>query len=100
MDRQSFALMIPILALMIPVVAVLMSGIHKMMKLRIEEARVRSGLVDGVDAAEIEALRADLADTRLELDQVHERLDFTERLLVEIRDRQGLAGGAPTAGEG
>jgi hypothetical protein len=100
MDRQSWALMIPILALSIPVVAVIMSGIHKMMKLRIEEARVRSGLVDGVTAADVEALQADLADARLELDQVHERLDFTERLLVEMRDRQGLAGGTPSAGEG
>ena len=98
MDRQSMALLIPILALSIPVVAVVMNGIHKMMKLRIEEARVRSGLVDGVEVGEVEALRADLTDTRLELDQMHERLEFTERLLVELRDRQGLPSGqAPEA---
>lgn len=95
MDRQSMALLIPILALCIPVVAVVMSGLHKIMKLRLDDARARAGIIDGVDAAEIEALRADLADTRLELDQVHERLDFTERLLVEIRERGALPADTP-----
>jgi len=49
-------------------------------------------------SGDVEALRADLANTRLELDQMHERLEFTERLLVELRDRQGLPSGqAPEA---
>ena len=73
MDRQSMALLIPILALSIPVVAVVMNGIHKMMKLRIEEARVRSGLVDGVEVGEVEALRADLAAANSKATEVERR---------------------------
>ena len=39
-----------------------------------------SGLAHAVDA-----LRDDLNDTRAQLAEVHERLDFTERLLTEAR---------------
>ncbi len=92
MDRQMVALFIPIVALMIPIVAVMASAWQKTAKLRLDEARARAGLLDGVDAAEVEALRGEVVELRGELEQVHDRLDFTERLLVQVRDRQALPG--------
>lgn len=90
MDGVSFVTIVSGLALMIPITAVITSAWQKTAKMRLEEARLKAGLVDGVDAAEVEALRGDVADLRGELEQVQERLDFTERLLVEVRDRQQL----------
>ncbi len=90
MDGLSFVTIVSGLALMIPITAVITSAWQKTAKMRLEEARLKAGLVDGVDAAEVEALRGDVAELRGELDQVQERLDFTERLLVEVRDRQQL----------
>jgi len=42
MDKQSLALLIPILALSIPVLAIVSSALQKVWRLRIEEARVRA----------------------------------------------------------
>lgn len=50
MNRQVLALPIPILALAIPVAAVILGGLHKIAKLRLEEARLR--LQERVDFAE------------------------------------------------
>jgi Tfp pilus assembly protein PilO len=91
------ALLIPILALCIPVVVVVSHGLQKVMKLRIEEARLRGeGLRTG-DGAELQALRSEVADLRHELAEVEERLDFTERALVQHREAARLPGnGAPS----
>ena len=43
------------------------------------------------DEAEIEGLQGDIAQLRRELDEVHNRLDFTERLLAQARERGLLA---------
>lgn len=48
------------------------------------------------DAAEMDALQGEVADLRRELDEVHNRLDFTERMLAQARDK-GLLGGAKGA---
>jgi hypothetical protein len=79
--------MIPILGLSIPIVAIIVSGINKRAKWRLEEAQLRSG---GIDSEELDELRADLDHVRAELGEMHERLDFTERLLTQSRDRGEL----------
>lgn len=90
MDKQWLALLIPIMALAIPVVAVVIHGMEKIGRLRIEEAQARAGLGDGASADEIAALRDDVAATRDELEQVQERLDFAERMLVQVREQHEL----------
>lgn len=42
----------------------------------------------------VEDLRRDLADTRAELADVHERVDFAERLLTRARDAGRLDAGS------
>lgn len=42
----------------------------------------------------VEDLRRDLADTRAELADVHERVDFAERLLARARDAGRLDAGS------
>jgi ubiquinone biosynthesis protein UbiJ len=39
------------------------------------------------DDAEVEVLQSDVAQLRRELDEVQNRLDFTERLLAQARER-------------
>ena len=39
------------------------------------------------DAAEVDALAGDVAELRRELDEVHNRLDFAERLLAQVKER-------------
>ena len=82
------ALLIPIIALSIPVVAIIMGTLHKMAKLRLEEARLHHGDL-GADAhAEIDELRGDVDQLRAELADVHERLDFAERLLANPKEHR------------
>ena len=42
------------------------------------------------DAAEMDALRGDVGELRRELDDVQNRLDFTERMLAQARERGQL----------
>ncbi len=92
MDKQVVALLIPIMALAIPVAAVVFYGLQKVMRLRIEEARVRAGGLGAGGSAELESLRADVAHLQHELVEVQERLDFTERMLAQTRERDRLPG--------
>jgi hypothetical protein len=85
MDRHALALFIPILALAIPTVAIVMSGLQKVWRLRVEEARLRSGAGEPGAVEEVEALRGELEAVRRELSELHERVDFAERLLVRGR---------------
>lgn len=97
----NWALLIPILALSIPIVAILAGTWQKVAKARVDEARARAGFLEGSDAAELEGLRDEVAQLRGELDELHERMDFNERLLVQLREGQTLPGsghgGAPDA---
>ncbi|MFI5235131.1 MAG: hypothetical protein ACHQXA_05415 [Gemmatimonadales bacterium] len=79
MDKGVIALLIPLMALAIPVAAVVFSGMQKMAKLRIEEAKARMGEGGG----DVQALAQDVDQLRHELAEVQERLDFTERLLSQ-----------------
>ncbi len=86
MDRHSLVLLIPIMALSIPVLGLLFAGFQRYAKLRLEETRLR---LEGGSREEFESLRGEVDDLRRELGEVHERLDFAERLLArpEVRDR-------------
>lgn len=92
MDRQSLALMIPIMALMIPIAAIVMTGIQKIARTHLEEAKVRAGALPDGAAAELDQMRLDMEQVRHELADVQERLDFTERLLAQRRDAERLPG--------
>lgn len=89
MDRHTVVLFIPILALSIPVLGIALHGLQKYWQMRIEEARARAGIGRGTDS-EIGELRAELDQVRQELAEVHERLDFTERLLAKSGEREKL----------
>lgn len=91
MGRQELALLIPILALAIPVAAVILNGMHKMAKLRLEEARIRMGA--GGESAELQALRSEVDAMRGELNELQERVDFAERMLANPARR----GDAPSS---
>jgi chromosome segregation ATPase len=43
--------------------------------------------------AELEGLREEIATLRQELDEVHNRLDFAERVLAQAKTRDALPGG-------
>jgi len=50
--------------------------------------RLRGGDRDaGLDSRELEALQGDMAQLRRELEEVQNRLDFTERVLGQVRER-------------
>ena len=85
MGRQELALLIPILALAIPVAAVILNGMHKIAKLRLEEARIRLG--GGGDPGELQALRSEVDAMRGELSELQERVDFAERMLANPAGR-------------
>jgi hypothetical protein len=85
MNPESFAVFIPIVALSIPLAGIIFHGLQKVARLRIEEAKVKAGALDGQSAAELTALREEVGDVRRELAEVQERLDFAERLLTSGR---------------
>jgi hypothetical protein len=82
---MDFAVFIPIVALCIPVAGIIFHGLEKVARLRVEEAKVKAGQLDGQSAADLAALRDEMGDVRRELAEVQERLDFAERLLTSGR---------------
>ncbi len=89
MDQGAIALLIPVLALSIPVLAIVSGALKKHWELRIEEARIRAGSLEGGSAADLDQVRSELDDVRRELSELQERVDFSERLLAQkaITDR-------------
>ncbi len=86
MDNGSLALLIPVLALAIPVSAVIMGGLARIAKLRVEEAKLKAG----GNPADLDRIVGHVAELRRELDEVHERLDFTERMLAQSKQPEPL----------
>jgi cell division protein FtsB len=97
MEKQVIALLIPIVALAIPLAGVIFFGLQKLARTRLEEARVRAGMLDGASNAEVAALRDEVGDLRRELTDLQERMDFAERLLSQARETQQLPGRKPDA---
>jgi hypothetical protein len=95
-DRQSLALLIPIIAMLIPIAAIVMGGIQKIVKLQVEEAKVKAGVLPDTALAELDQMRGEIDQVRHELAEVHERLDFAERLLAQRREPDLLPGGGKT----
>ena len=92
---MGWALLIPILVMTIPVAAIVMNGLQKIQRLRVEEARARAETMDAGGSSRIDALETEVAQLQQDLGEVHERLDFAERVLVQNRERQRL----PEAGD-
>ena len=92
MDKQVIALLIPILALAIPIAGIILYGLGKIARLRLEEARLRAGVLDKGSEGELAELRDELGELRRELGDLHERLDFAERLLGQTRELERLPG--------
>lgn len=88
--------LVTILVFAIPLVAVVSHGVQKVFRLRLEEARTRGGGLDASTTNELSALRADVSQMRDELDELQERMDFTERALAQSRERMRL----PHEGQG
>ena len=70
------------LAPLIPVTAILVWGAIKIAKIK-AQAGVHAGAADREATARLEALESELGALRQELGEVHERLDFAERLLAQ-----------------
>jgi hypothetical protein len=96
MDKQVLALLIPILALAIPVAGIILYGLGKFARLRLEEARLRAGVLDKGSEGELAALRDEVGELRRELGDLHEPLDFAERLLSQTRELEQLPGRTET----
>ncbi|HEX9166719.1 MAG TPA: hypothetical protein VF862_12475 [Gemmatimonadales bacterium] len=92
MDKQSIALLIPLFALTIPIIGIIASSVLKLQKSRMEMLKLQSQPDPGL-LNELEELRNEVHLLRGELTEVHERLDFTERLLTAKSDRHQLPGG-------
>jgi len=87
MDKQTLGVMIPLLALCIPVFAIFFSGLTKVLKARGQDSTAVPHL-----QAQVDELRESLEQVRHELAEANERLDFTERLLTQERERDRLPG--------
>ena len=90
MDKQVIALLIPIFALAIPLAGVIFYGLHKLARMRLEEAQVHAGAPSRGSEVEMAALRDEVGEVRRELGEVQERLDFAERLLSQAREVERL----------
>jgi hypothetical protein len=87
MDRQTMALLIPVITMFFTgLIGFSFTPLGRALARRLSGAPPE--LVERVDA-----LERDLEATRHELAEAHERLDFTERTLSQVRDARGLPSG-------
>jgi hypothetical protein len=70
------------LGALVPVAAILVYGAVKIAKIK-AQAGGHAGAADPEATARLEALESELGSLRQELGEVHERLDFAERLLAQ-----------------
>lgn len=91
MDNGTLALLIPVLALSIPVAGIVMSGLQKIAKSRVEEARLRGG-AGGEPSAAMDQLRTEIQELRQDMMEIQERMDFAERVLTKGRESGRLPG--------
>ena len=67
---------------LVPVAAILVFGAVKIAKIKAQAGGL-AGAADPEATARLEALEGELGALRQELGEVHERLDFAERLLAQ-----------------
>jgi hypothetical protein len=85
---MNLSTLIPIVAVVVGVpgfvtfVALLMGHARKMKELAIRDKELELGGSDAALGPAIDALRDDLNDTRAQVAEMQERLDFAERLLT------------------
>jgi Tfp pilus assembly protein PilO len=77
--------LVPIMVLGIAVAAIVSSSLLKLQRLRLEQAKLAAG-----NAGDMNDLVHQVAALQHELADVQERLDFTERMLAQVRERPGL----------
>ena len=87
MDRQLIVLFIPIMALAIPVLAIISSGAQKVARLRFEQMQAHGG----GNPEELQELRDELQNVRRELGELQELVDFSERMLAQVRNPNQIA---------
>ncbi len=83
--------LVPIMVLGVAVAGIVSSAILKLQRMKLEEARLRAA-----DSGDTEELAHEVAVLRRELIDVHERLDFAERMIAQVRERPGLPGAPPS----
>lgn len=85
---MNFTELIPLAAIVIGIpcflgfVALIANHTRKMKELAIRDRELELGGADGMMGPALDTLRDDLHDTRAQLADVQERLDFAERLLA------------------
>lgn len=78
---------VPIVFLGIAVTGIISTVIIKLQRMKLEEARLRSG------SAGDEELAHQVAVLQQEMAELQERVDFTERLLAQVKDAPALPRG-------
>ncbi len=86
--------MISITVLSIGVTGIIASSILKMQRMRLEEAKLRSG-----DPADVSELAEQVSALQHDMAELQERVDFAERMLAQAREAPALPP-APTPGRG
>jgi hypothetical protein len=86
MDKQTLAVLIPVIALTIPVVAIVFGSLVKMARLKADTQR--HALASPEVEARMAALEEEVVSLRQELIETQERLDFTERLLTRQSEQR------------
>ena len=92
MDAGAIGALIPVVALMIPVSAIVLSGLQKLAKLRIEKAQARADSMNTGTTSKVQTLRKKVTELHRALEELNKRMDFTERVLTQARDRDRLPG--------
>lgn len=91
MDRHALAILIPVLALgFTGLITLSFTPLGRALAKRLGGQVVDPGLTERVAQ-----LEADLDAVRHELAESHERIDFTERALAQVRDQRQLPHGTP-----
>jgi len=91
MDKEMMVLLIPILGIATGIIAIMVGGVLKLAKLKLEKERLQVQGGDVPNAQEVIALRAEVDTMRGELNELQERVDFTERLLARPKPKDSSA---------
>ena len=85
-------LLIPILGIACGIVAIMVGGVLKLARLKYEKERMGLRGGDTPGAEELNNLRGEMDTMRAELNELQERVDFTERLLANPKPREPSTG--------